>query len=187
MDGLRSALALEGLTNFIGSPTALKDGEAFHRHPVGTGPFVFKEWRAGDRLVVERNPDYWDKKLPLLDRVIYRVMPDANTRYASIKSGEVDIGRMDVAEHVVAAKKEPSLKVYTYEGSGAFSWNFNNSKPPFNDKRVRQAVVHAFNAKAMSTPCTRAPPRPPPTCSPASNGMPKLNWRSYDIPKARRW
>ena len=61
---LRSALALEGLTNFIGSPTALKDGEAFHRHPVGTGPFVVKEWRAGDRLVLERNPDYWDTKLP---------------------------------------------------------------------------------------------------------------------------
>src|SRR6218665_963319 len=49
---LRSALALESLHNFIGSPTALKEGEAFHRHPVGPGPFVVKEWRAGDRLVL---------------------------------------------------------------------------------------------------------------------------------------
>lgn len=184
---LRSALALEGLTNFIGSPTALKDGEAFHRAPVGTGPFVFKEWRAGDRLVVDRNPDYWDKKLPYLDRVVYRVMPDGNTRYQSVKSGEVDIGRMDVAEHVIAARKEPSLKVYSYEGSGAFSWNFNNSKPPFNDARVRQAVVHAFNAKAMIDTMFQGTTTPTTDLlGPASEWhCPKLNWRGYDIPKAR--
>ena len=184
---LRSALALESLTNFIGSPTALKDGEAFHRHPVGTGPFVFKEWRAGDRLVVERNPDYWDKKLPYLDRVVYRVLPDGNTRYQSIKSGEVDIGRMDVAEHVLAAQKEPKLKVHSYEGSGAFSWNFNNAKPPFNDARVRQAVVHAFNAKAMIDTLYQGTTKPTiDLMGPASEWhCPNLKWRGYDIPKAR--
>jgi peptide/nickel transport system substrate-binding protein len=184
---LRSALALESLANFIGSPTALKDGEAFHRHPVGSGPFVFKEWRAGDRLVVERNPAYWDKKLPLLDRVVYRVLPDGNTRYQSIKSGEVDIGRMDVTEHVLAAQKEPSLKVHQYEGSGALSWNFNNAKPPFNDARVRQAVVHAFNAKAMIDTMYQGTTQPTiDLLGPASEWhCPKLNWRGYDIPKAR--
>jgi peptide/nickel transport system substrate-binding protein len=184
---LRSALALEGLSNFIGSPTALKDGEAFHRRPVGTGPFVFKEWRAGDRLVVERNPDYWDKKLPYLDRVVYRVLPDGNTRYQSIKSGEVDIGRMDVTEHVLAAQKEPSLKVHSYEGSGAISWNFNNAKPPFNDKRVRAAVVHAFNSKAMiETMFQGTTTATTDLLGPTSEWhCPKLDWRGYDIPKAR--
>lgn len=184
---LQSALALEGLSNFIGSPTALKDGEAFHRHPVGTGPFVFKEWRAGDRLVVERNPDYWDKKLPYIDRVVYRVLPDGNTRYQSIKSGEVDIGRMDVTEHVLAAQKEPKLKVHSYQGSGAISWNFNNSKPPFNDARVRAAVVHSFNSKAMIETMYQGTTTPTiDLLGPASEWhCPKLNWRGYDIPKAR--
>ncbi len=184
---LRSALALEGLSNFIGSPTALKDGDAFHRHPVGTGPFVFKEWRAGDRVVMERNPDYWDKKLPLLDRLVYRVLPDGNTRYQSIKSGEVDIGRMDVAEHVLAAKKEPELKVHSYEGSGAFMWNFNNSKPPFDDKRVRAAVVHAFNAPAMIDTMYQGTTTPTKDLlGPASAWhCPNLNWRGYDLAKAK--
>ncbi|GAA5232796.1 hypothetical protein FOZ76_01720 [Verticiella sediminum] len=147
---LQSALALESLVNFIGSPTALqKDPEGFHRHPVGTGPFVFKEWRAGDRVILARNPDYWEQGLPYLDQVVFRILPDANTRYQSIRSGEVDIGRMDTANHVLDAAKEPNLEVISYEGSGGFMWNFNHSKPPFDDARARQAVVHAFNAQAM--------------------------------------
>ena len=185
---LQSALALETLSNFIGSPTALeKDPDGFHRKPVGTGPFVFTEWRAGDRIVMDRNPGYWDPKLPLLDRVVYRVLPDANTRYQSIRSGEVDIGRMDTANHVLDAKKDTNLKLHEYQGSGAFSWNFNNAKPPFNDERVRAAVVHAFNSAAMidtiflgtTTPTTDL-------LGPNSKWhCPNLNWRGYDLEKAR--
>ncbi|MCT8177962.1 ABC transporter substrate-binding protein [Variovorax sp. CY25R-8] len=185
---LQSALASENLVNFFGSPAALKaDPEGFHRKPVGTGPFVFKEWQAGDRIVMERNPDYWDPKLPYLDRLVYRVLPDGNTRYQSIKSGQVDIGRMDTANHVLDAKKDPQLKVHEYQGSGAISWNFNASKEPFNDQRVRAAVVHAFNSKAMldtfflgTTVAT--------TDLLGSNSewhCPNLNWRGYDLAKAR--
>ncbi|MEB2318941.1 MAG: ABC transporter substrate-binding protein [Pseudomonadota bacterium] len=185
---LRSVLALEHLLNFIGSPTAIQnDPEGFHRKPVGTGPFVFKEWRAGDSVTMERNPQYWDSSLPYLDRVIYRVLPDGNTRYQSIKSGEVDIGRMDVATHVVDAKKQSGLVVHEYEGSGGFMWNFNHSKPPFDDARARAAVVHAFNAPAMvetyflgtttvSTDLLGAR---------SSWHCPNLNWRGYDLEKAK--
>lgn len=185
---LHSALASENLVNFILSPTAIKsDPEGFHRKPVGTGPFVFKEWKAGDRIVLERNPDYWDPKLPYLDRVIYRVLPDGNTRYQSIKSGEVDIGRMDVANHVLDARKEPGLVVHSYQGSGAISWNFNASKPPFNDPRVRAAVVHAFNTPAMLETYFLG-------TTVATAGLveessewhcPQVKWRGFDLAKAR--
>jgi peptide/nickel transport system substrate-binding protein len=185
---LRSALALESLTNFIGSPTALKqDPEGFHRKPIGTGPFVFKEWRAGDRVVLERNPDYWDKKLPYLDRVVYRVLPDANTRYQSIKSGEVDIGRIDVAGHVLEAKKDPALKVHAHEGGGAIMWNFNHSKEPFNDPRVRAAVVHSFNAKAMNETFFLGIMNPTIDLLGRNSEWhcPHLKWRQYDLEKAK--
>ncbi|MCW5232946.1 ABC transporter substrate-binding protein [Verminephrobacter eiseniae] len=185
---LQSALAAENLVNFIGSPAALKnDPEGFHRKPIGTGPFIFKEWQAGDRIVMERNPHYWEPQLPYLERLIYRVLPDANTRYQSIKSGQVDIGRMDTASHVLDARKNPQLKVHEYQGSGAISWNFNATKEPFNDQRVRAAVVHAFNAKAMldtfflgTTVATTDlfGPNSPWFC-------PRLNWRSHDLAKAR--
>lgn len=185
---LRSALALENLVNFIGSPTALKnDPEAFHRHPVGTGPFVFKEWQAGDRIVMEKNPDYWDDGLPYLDRLVYRVLPDGNTRYQSIKSGEVDIGLVGTAAHILDARKESGLVVHDHEGSGGYMWNFNHSKPPFDDKRVRAAVVHAFNAPAMVEAFflgTTTPSKD--LLGPNSTWhCPNLNWRGYDLDKAK--
>lgn len=185
---LRSALALENLVNLIGSPTALKqDPEGFHRLPIGTGPFVFKEWRTGDRVVMERNPDYWDKNLPHLERVVYRVLPDANTRYQSIKSGEVDIGRVDVAGHILEAKKDPSLKVYEHEGAGGIMWNFNHSKEPFNDQRVRAAVVHSFNTKVMIDNYFLGLMHPTTGIIGTSQewNCPTLNWRQYDLTKAK--
>ncbi|OKO71787.1 ABC transporter substrate-binding protein, partial [Bradyrhizobium sp. AS23.2] len=186
---LQSALALEALTNFIGSPTALKqDPDGFHRQPVGTGPFVFKSWQAGDRVVLERNPDYWDRGLPYLDKVVFRILPDANTRYQSIRSGEVDIGRLDTANHVLDAKKDPKLSVLTYQGSGGFMWNFNHAKPPFDDPRARQAVVHAFNAKAMID--TMFLDTTVPTTDLLGQNSdwfcPDLKWRSYDLVAAKR-
>lgn len=185
---LHSVLALEHLLNFIGSPTALQnDPEGFHRKPVGTGPFVFREWRAGDSVTVERNPEYWDSTLPYLDKVVYRVLPDGNTRYQSIKSGEVDIGRMDVATHVVDAKKQPGLVVHEYEGSGGFMWNFNHSKPPFDDVRARAAVVHAFNAQAMVDTFYLGTTKVSTDLLGARSSWhcPNLDWRSYDPEKAK--
>ncbi len=185
---LRSALALENLVNFIGSPSALKnDPEGFHRKPVGTGPFIFKEWQAGDRVVLERNPDYWDPALPYLDQVVYRILPDGNTRYQSIKSGEVDIGRVDTAAHVLDARKVPSLVVHDYEGSGGYMWNFNHSKPPFDDKRVRAAVVHAFNSPAMVEAFFLGTTKPSTDLLGPNSAWhcPNLNWRGYDLAKAK--
>ncbi len=185
---LRSALAADNLVNLIGQPSALKaDPEGFHRKPIGTGPFVFKEWRSGDRIVIERNPNYWDSKLPHLDRVVWRVIPDGNTRYQSVKSGEVDITSLPAANHTLDAKKEKTLVLHQATGGGAISWNFNNSKPPFDDARVRQAVVHAFNAQAMvdtyflgTTVATKG------LVDPSSEWhCSSLNWRSYDLPRAR--
>lgn len=185
---LQSALALEQLSNFIGSPTALKkDPEGFHRKPIGTGPFVFKEWITGDRVILERNPSYWEKDLPYLDQVIFRILPDANTRYQSIRSGEVDIGRMDTAEHVVEAQKNPKLIVSSYEGSGAQMWNFNHSKPPFNDPRARQAVIHAFNAKVMIDTMLLGTTKPTKDLMGENSEWycPDMKWRSYDLNAAK--
>src|SRR5207249_10819498 len=59
-------------------------------HPVGTGPFKFVERVHGQRIVLERNEQYWGPK-PYLDRIIFRILPDPATRVAALKAGEVDI------------------------------------------------------------------------------------------------
>src|SRR5262245_50787603 len=106
----------------VHSPTAVQaKGDDYNRNPVGTGPFVVKSWTAGDRMVTERNPNYWNKALPHLDRVVLRPLPDAQSRFASLRSGESDLLWADEfeADNIERAKKDPTLQVLTYAGSGA--------------------------------------------------------------------
>lgn len=129
---------------FIPSPKAVAE-KTQNRAPVGTGPFVFKEWVAGDRLVVEKNPNYWRKGQPYLDRIVYRTIPDMLTRYAGLQSGELDIIYTDRGQSILRAEKDASLQVVVSDNNGAGIFFFNTSKPPFDDIRVRRALAHAWD------------------------------------------
>ncbi len=145
------------------SPTAWKTkGDEYNRNPVGTGPYVLKSWTAGDRMVLERNPDYWNKGRPYLDRLVLKPLPDAQSRFASLQSGEADIIWDDEfdADNIQKAQKDPKLKVHTYAGSGAQVYAFNTKTPPFDDVRVRQALVMALDRKKMSQAITNGLARP---------------------------
>ena len=146
---LAKVLAQPGVATLIISVKALNEkGADYNRNPVGTGPFVFKEWRAADRLIAERNPNYWDKDKPYLDRVIVRPLPDSDARYASLAKGDVQVIWEDRAENIVKAKKDRNLNVQTWIGSGALVVPLNTVKEPLNDKRVRQAIAMGLNRKA---------------------------------------
>jgi len=145
------------------SPTAWKTkGDEYNRNPVGTGPYILKSWAAGDRLVLERNPDYWNKGRPYLDRLVLKPLPDAQSRFASLQSGEADIIWDDEfdADNIQKAQKDPKLKVHTYAGSGAQVYAFNTKTPPFDDVRVRQALVMSLDRKKMSQAITNGLARP---------------------------
>ena len=134
-------------TSFIAPMKYLgKDGK-HHRSPVGTGPFVFKEWRSGDRLIVEKNPHHRDADKVKLDRIVLRFLPDPQTRFASLQSGEVDIIWTDRGSSILAAEKDPKLVVHKREGRGAGITFLNTAKPPFDDVNARRAVAHAWNQK----------------------------------------
>jgi peptide/nickel transport system substrate-binding protein len=157
----------------VHSPTAVQaKGEDYNRNPVGTGPFVLKSWTAGDRMVVERNPNYWNKDKPHLDRVVLRPLPDSQSRFASLKSGESDLVWVDEfeADNIVRAKKDPTLQVLSYAGSGAAVVVFNTKVPPLDDVRVRQALVMALDRKKMSEALTNGLARP------ASNPYGEGSW-----------
>jgi peptide/nickel transport system substrate-binding protein len=149
--------------NAVQSPTAWKTkGEDYNRNPVGTGPFVLKSWTAGDRMVLERNPDYWDKDRIYLDRIVLKPLPDAQSRFASLQSGEADVIWDDEADadNIQKAQKDPKLTVHTYAGSGAAVAAFNTKVAPFDDVRVRQALVMAIDRKKMSQALTNGLARP---------------------------
>ena len=156
-------LTRPGQNETVHSPTAVQaKGDDYNRNPVGTGPFVLKSWTAGDRMVVERNPNYWDKGKPYLDRVVLRPLPDSQSRFASLKSGETDLVWADEfeADNIVRARKDATLQVLSYAGSGAAVNAINTKVPPLDDVRVRRALVMAIDRKKMSQALTSGIARP---------------------------
>ncbi|NVO00150.1 MAG: hypothetical protein HXX17_12560 [Geobacteraceae bacterium] len=129
---------------FIPSPKAIKE-DTLNRVPIGTGPYMFKEWLPNDRLTVVRNPNYWRKGKAHLDSVIFRPMPDMQARFASLQSGESDVIQTDRGASIVQAREDRSLRIYTSDTGGAYNFLFNTSRPPLDDARVRQALAHAWN------------------------------------------
>src|SRR5438552_10296461 len=147
----------------IHSPTAWKTkGDDYNRNPVGTGPYILKSWTAGDRMILEKNPDYWDKDKVYFDRISLKPLPDAQSRFASLQSGEVDLIWDDEydADSIQKAQKDSKLTVHTYSGSGALVYAFNIKTPPFDDVRVRQALVMALDRKKWSQAITNGLARP---------------------------
>ena len=133
---------------YIASPKALQ-GDTQNRAPVGTGPYMFKEWLANDRLTVVRNPNYWRKGKAYLDSVVFRPMPDMQTRFSSLQSGEIDVIQTDRGASILQARDDRSLKVYANDSTGPYNFLLNASKPPLNDLRVRQALAHAWNQELL--------------------------------------
>jgi peptide/nickel transport system substrate-binding protein len=179
-----------GPTNVTHSPTAFKTkGDDYNRNPVGTGPYILKSWTAGDRIVLEKNPDYWNKGHPYFDRIAMKPLPDGQSRFASLQSGEADIIWDDEydADNILKAQKDPKLTVHTYTGSGAQVWAFNTKVAPFDDARVRQALVMALDRKKWSQAATSGLSRP------ATNPYGDGSWVKckddgalpYDVEKAK--
>ena len=139
-----------GFTALIPSPKAVADG-IHNRAPVGTGPFIFKEWKRGDRMVVSRNPDYWQKGKPYLDEIVSRPIPDHESRYAALASGQADIMITDRPTHVKKLSRDPDFTTQTLVWRGAGILVLNNTKPPLDDIRVRRALALAWDQKKYIT------------------------------------
>ncbi len=133
-----------GFTARIPSPQAVDSGRQ-NSAPVGTGPFMFKEWKRGDRIVVRRNPHYWRKGRPYLDEIVLRPLSDHESRYAALVSGQVDMMVTDRPAHVKKLRTNPDFATHVLERNGATVMAMNCSKPPLNDARVRRAIAHAWD------------------------------------------
>jgi len=128
------------------SPTAAKAaGEDAGAKPVGTGPFKLDSWQRDHELVVSRNDDYWQDGLPYLDKITFRPIPDEDTRRDSLQAGTVQAA-ITLRQSAVAQYREMD-GVDNYEAlSNASGGNIiNTTRPPFDDLRVRKALVHAID------------------------------------------
>ena len=123
--------------------------------PVGTGPFVFKEWKKGDYILLEKNTNYWQAGKPTLQRIVFRIISDASARAASFETGEGHIGGLSPIPltDMPRIAKNPALSIetrgYAYM-SPYMLMEVNLRKPPLNDVRVRQAIAHAIDRARMT-------------------------------------
>jgi peptide/nickel transport system substrate-binding protein len=107
--------------------------------PIGTGPFKFVSFAPGDRLILAKNPDYFEPGLPKLDGVELRVIPEMSVKLAALQAGDIDVVWDLPLDQVKALSGNAAVRVDSVPTS---SWDgaiMNNLIPPFNDKRVRQA------------------------------------------------
>ncbi|MDM5336728.1 ABC transporter substrate-binding protein [Fictibacillus enclensis] len=130
----------------ISSPAAIdKYGDKYGEHPVGTGPFKFKEWKRGDTISVVKNDKYWKKGLPKLDGVTFKVIKDNSARLNALTKGEVDLIDGVNPSDIDKIKSDKNLQIFERPSMNVAYFGFNTEKAPFNKKEVRQAISHLVN------------------------------------------
>jgi len=120
---------------------------AFIQHPVGTGPFRFKSFTQDTAMEVEANPDYWDGA-PMLDGIVFKVIPDGNARLAQLKSGDIDFTVIDPPQ-LAALQGVSGIRVRRAPQVNYYFFAINHDLPKFADLRVRQALTYAIDKQAI--------------------------------------
>lgn len=136
-------------------PKHLYEGTEFRKNewndkPVGTGPFMFKEWSRGSHIHFVANPDYYIEGQPSLTEIFYRIVPDGASRAVAIETGEAELsGWSDLETFDVERLSSLPHVTKTTQGYEYFSpvtwFEFNLRKAPFNDVRFRQAMAHLID------------------------------------------
>ena len=151
--------------------------EEFARQPVGAGPFRLKEWLQGDRVVLERNPHYWQQGKPYLDGVEFLYVTDDNTRLSMLRAGEVD-SISDVPWSQVEPLRSEDFHVPLEISTALQTIVLNHAEEPFNDVRVRRAFAHGLDIDAIIKAVTLGHAQPT-----TSLYAPALHFFNTEIPR----
>jgi peptide/nickel transport system substrate-binding protein len=142
------ASLLDGLTSDNCSIVAKEVVEAngnLQKVDAGTGPFMLKEWVADNSMTLVKNPNYFEKGAPFLDKVIFRVIPEQTSLLAGVRSGDLDMATINDGAVIRQAGKDSKVVVMGKPGLNMRLFSFNTSKKPFDDVRVRQAVASVLD------------------------------------------
>ncbi|MBI4653588.1 MAG: peptide-binding protein [Nitrospirae bacterium] len=163
--------------------------DEFNRKPIGTGPYKFREWVTGQKIVIEANDNYFEGR-PKIDQYIAKITTDQQTMFLELQAGILGLMNLTPIQFKVQSEKAIIKKYFQKFNYPAFAYTYlgyNLLDPRFADKRVRQAITYAINKKAIingvlfgyGTPCTG--PFPPESW--AYN--PNVKTYEYDPEKAK--
>ncbi|MGB9685985.1 MAG: ABC transporter substrate-binding protein [Rectinema subterraneum] len=145
---------LEGLASnncAIVSKAAVEKYGNLQKVAVGTGAFMLKEWIPDNSMTLVKNPNYFEKGLPYLDKIIFRVIPEQASLLAGIKAGTLDMAQINDASTILLAKRDSNIVVMQKPGINVRTFGFNTTRKPFDDARVRQALSLAIDRNEIVT------------------------------------
>ena len=126
--------------------------EGFRKHPIGAGPYKFVSHKPGVEVVLEANPGYW-RVVPSIKTLVMKSVPEGTTRVAMLKKGEADIGFAFDGQEAEDVRRDPRLQIIPSKHASINWLEFAEQwdpKSPWHDKRLRLAVNHALDRKAIS-------------------------------------
>ncbi|MHB8712828.1 MAG: peptide-binding protein [Trichloromonadaceae bacterium] len=119
--------------------------------PIGTGPYKFVEWKRGEKIVLEANPNYFEGE-PYIKRVVYRIIPDPSTMFLELQAGGLDymgLTPLQYARQTQTPQFERQFRKYRYPAFAYTYLGYNLRRPYFQDKRVRQALSYAIDKQEI--------------------------------------
>lgn len=135
-------------------------GDDYGRAPVGAGPYKFKEWVTGEKVILERNPDFnWGPDYAhqgphYFDQIEYRIIPETATQVVSMEAGEVHVAGVRSSDQPIVEQTGLYTLYDVFQpGTGPFL-QFNNTRPPLDDVRVRQALSMAIDRDVLAKVAT---------------------------------
>ena len=156
-----------------------KKGDAFGLDPVGCGPFKFVKWVRGSEIVLAKNPDFYEKGKPYLDRLVYRIMPEGASRDIAFRAKELDATLVSATQYPIY-REDPRIATNMVEVAELFTRliGFNPKYAPFAKKKVRQAINYAIDSrliiqkllKGKAFPCVGYLPPTSPAFDPRAKG-----------------
>jgi peptide/nickel transport system substrate-binding protein len=119
--------------------------------PPGTGPFAFASWKSGQELTLTRSDSYWQKGLPYLDEIRFRIVPDDTVRLTGVRAGDLEIAEEIPMDQIQAIRqgKLPGIGLVLAEAGNHPRMGINHCIPPFNNGKVRQAMASVIDKQEI--------------------------------------
>jgi peptide/nickel transport system substrate-binding protein len=168
--------------NFAGQKRA-----EFYKHPIGTGPFMWDSRAVGRSVTLKRNPFYWQKGKPYLDKVTWTFVSDQNTRELQLRGGQIEIDEFPPFNSIAKLQRTPGIKMHLFPSTRTDYLLMNQSYAPLADRHVRRAISYAIDRAAIvrsilfghGRPANSFMPPQVPYYDPKSPGL------QYDLNKAK--
>ena len=123
-------------------------GPELVEQPIGTGPYIFDQWIKGDSIILKANPDYWGEKAKA-DTLVIKWNKEGAARLLELQAGTVDGIDNPTPDDFATIEADSSLKLYPREALNVFYIGFNDTKAPFDNEKVRQAVAMGIDRQRI--------------------------------------